>query len=133
MSDLPAAFHHSGPCDARRAGAHPAWQSVTASTRTCDTCPRYTAVVAAGFESDLAYRRVGQPIGRVGQPIGRGSTRAETRQTSGGHAQRADDRSDCQSFRPSIPAGRPNVSIIRTPVLRYADGSAPFCRRVEGS
>ena len=126
MSDLPVAFHHSGPRDARRADARPARQSVTASTRIRDTCPRSTDVVAARFESDLAY-------GRVGQPIGRGSTRAETRQASGGHTQRADDRSDCQSFRPSIPAGRPNVPIIRTPVLGYADGSAPFCRRVKGS
>lgn len=125
MSDLSDAFHHTGPRDARRAGARPAGQSVTGSTRTCDTCPPSTDVVAAGFESDLAY-------GRVGQPTGRGS-RAETRQTSGGHAQRADDRSDCQSFRPSIPASRPNVPIIRTPVLGYADGSAPFCRRVEGA
>ncbi len=126
MSDLSDAFHYSVPRGARRAGARPARQSVTGSTRTCGACPRSTDIVAAGFESDLAY-------GRVGQPIGHGSTRAETRQAGGGHAQRADDRSDCQSFRPSIPAGRPNVPIIRTPVRRYADGSAPFCRRVEGS
>lgn len=125
MSDLSDAIHPSEPRDTRRAGARPARQSVTGSTRTCDICPRSTDVVAAGFESDVAY-------GRVGQPIGRGSPRAEIRQASRGHAQRADDRSDCQSFRPSIPAGRANVPIIRTPVLAYADGSPPFCRRVEG-
>ena len=94
MSDLSDAFHHSDPRDVGRASTRPTRQSVTASTRACDTCPRYTDVMAAGFESDLA---------------------------------------DCQSFGPSIPAARRNLPIIRTAVLRYAGGSAPFCRRVEGS